>query len=122
MDIKEVMENLKNEMWGKINENDFTLTQFAIRCDMSYGNLRRILNGDSKDISASMLLNICENADIKIEKIFDIPDFDFKKIEFIVKYDGKTIKSFTPPPIGLESKKGNNPLFTSCVYSLQYLL
>lgn len=97
MDIKEVMENLKNEMWGKINENDFTLTQFAIRCDMSYGNLRRILNGDSKDISASMLLNICENADIKIEKIFDIPDFDFKKIEFIVKYDGKTIKSFTPP-------------------------
>ncbi len=59
--------------------------------------MSRILNGESKDISTSMLLNICENADIKIEKIFDIPDFDFKKIEFIVKYDGKTINNFTPP-------------------------
>ncbi len=59
--------------------------------------MSRILNGESKDISASMLLNIRKNANIKIEKIFNLPNFDFKKIEFIVKYDGKTINSFTPP-------------------------
>lgn len=85
MRISDVMNNLRNEMWKKIVENDYTLKTFAKICGISYGNLRKIIYGANSDVNMSTILKICKNSGIKINNIFqeDMP----KVIDTVVTYN-----------------------------------
>jgi len=61
MTIEKFMENLRSEMWKEIESKNYGMMEFAVRCNMSYENLRKILNGQRKDISVSLLLGILES-------------------------------------------------------------
>lgn len=85
MGINDIMENLRNEIWKKIAENDYTLKKFAKICGISYGNLRKIISGTNNDINTSTILRICKNSGIKVNDIFqeDAP----KLIDAVVTYN-----------------------------------
>ena len=85
MGINDIMENLRNEIWKKMVENDYTLKKFSQLCGISYGNLRKIISGKNNDISASTILKICKNSGIKINDIFQ--ENTPKTINAVVTYN-----------------------------------
>lgn len=69
----------------KINKGNYSIRQMSVKCEISYENLRAILNGERKDISVSTLLKICANTGMAINNLLDVEAETIKAIEVVVK-------------------------------------
>lgn len=66
------LSRLSNELVKKMNENNWSITQLSIICNISYHGMYNIVNQNVSDINLSTFIKICENAHISYADIFDM--------------------------------------------------
>lgn len=75
------LSRLRNELLEKMNENNWSIVQLSIICNVSYHGMYNIVNQNVSDINLSTFIKICENTHISYADIFDIDDNEFLKRE-----------------------------------------
>lgn len=89
--FEQCMKNLREELLKKMGEENITLTELSIRCDVSCRRMSDIVNGEARNISFSTFVSICENADLSYINIFGISNKALFEAELktLVVTDGK---------------------------------
>ena len=87
--MNSILAKLSEKVNNEISSCGYTIQEFALRCDVSYGEMRRIANGCITDVKLSTVQKICENSHICFSDIIE----NNKDIEYITKrlmltYDG----------------------------------
>lgn len=72
MEETEYLKNLRNALLEKMENDDLTLTEMSIKCNISNRRLSDIISGKAKDIYLSTLVKICKNAHISYISILEI--------------------------------------------------
>ena len=68
--MKKVLLRLQELVNKEIYDYDYTIKGFALRCGMSYTEMRSIANGHATDIRISTIEKICANSHIEMSDIF----------------------------------------------------
>lgn len=68
------LSRLSNELVKKMNQNNWSIMQLSMICNISYHGMYNIVNEKVSDINFSTFIKICENTHISYADIFDIDD------------------------------------------------
>lgn len=68
------LSRLSNELVKKMNQNNWSIIQLSMICNISYHGMYNIVNEKVSDINLSTFIKICENTHISYADIFDIND------------------------------------------------
>ena len=68
------LSRLSNELVKKMNQNNWSIIQLSMICNISYHGMYNIVNEKVSDINLSTFIKICENTHISYVDIFDIDD------------------------------------------------
>ena len=68
------LSRLSNELVKKMNQNNWSIIQLSMICNISYHGMYNIVNEKVSDINLSTFIKICENTHISYADIFDIDD------------------------------------------------
>lgn len=86
------LKRLRELMLKKIEEKNFTIAEFADKCNVSQREISRIKNGEAKNIRFDVFVKICENSGIPYIDIFEYQPQNLTKDNLMSKYiltDGK---------------------------------
>ena len=72
--MKRYLLRLNEELFKKMRENDWSITQLSTICNVSYHGIYNIINGNVSDINVSTLIKICESTHISYVDIYNIDD------------------------------------------------
>ena len=68
------LSRLSNELVKKMNQNNWSIIQLSMICNISYHGMYNIVNEKVSDINLSTFIKIFENTHISYVDIFDIDD------------------------------------------------
>lgn len=68
------LSRLSNELVKKMNQNNWSIMQLSMICNISYHGMYNIVNEKVSDINLSTFIKICENTHISYVDIFNIDD------------------------------------------------
>lgn len=63
------LEMLTNCVNKEISAYGYTVLEFASRCGVSYGEMRKIVSGKATDVKLSTIEKICDNSHITLQDI-----------------------------------------------------
>ena len=66
-------ERLTHLVNKELNENGYSIRSFSSKCEISYEEMRRIVNGEKIDPRLSTVEKICKNSEIDIFDVLDSP-------------------------------------------------
>lgn len=75
------LSRLSNELVKKMNQNNWSIIQLSMICNISYHGMYNIVNEKVSDINLSTFIKICENTHISYVDIFDIDDSELLERE-----------------------------------------
>lgn len=75
------LSRLSNELVKKMNQNNWSIMQLSMICNISYHGMYNIVNEKVSDINLSTFIKICENTHISYVDIFDIDDSELLERE-----------------------------------------
>lgn len=75
------LSRLSNELVKKMNQNNWSIMQLSMICNISYHGMYNIVNEKVSDINLSTFIKICENTHISYVDIFDINNIEFLERE-----------------------------------------
>lgn len=71
-----ISKNLMKLVNSEMERKNFSMRSFAVRCGLSYDEIRKISIGSIAEPRPSTIINICENSDITIYEVFGYTDND----------------------------------------------
>ena len=75
------LSRLSNELVKKMNQNNWSIIQLSMICNISYHGMYNMVNEKVSDINLSTFIKICENTHISYVDIFDIDDSELLERE-----------------------------------------
>lgn len=66
-------ERLTHLVNKELKENGYSIRSFSSKCEISYEEMRRIVNGEKIDPRLSTVEKICKNSEIDIFDVLDSP-------------------------------------------------
>jgi len=87
--MDEVLERLQRLVSLEIDKRHCTVKKFAIDCEISYNEMRLIVNGNIRDIRLSTIFQICMNTDINICDLFIVGELECIFNNITITYQGQ---------------------------------
>lgn len=78
--MEEVLGRLRRLVNLEINNHNYTIKGFAVRCEISYTEMREIVNGQTSDIKLSTICQICNNSNISFADVFVENESDLQRM------------------------------------------
>lgn len=89
LQMDEVLERLQRLVNLEIDKRHCTVKKFAIDCEISYNEMRLIVNGNIRDIRLSTIFQICMNTDINICDLFIVGELECIFNNITITYQGQ---------------------------------
>lgn len=83
--MKEILKRLQELVNYEINRTNDTIMSFSVKCEISYQEMRRIVNGTARDIKISTICKICSHTEIKMMDVI----LTREDLDIIVRYQNE---------------------------------
>lgn len=68
------MKNLRELILKKMEDENYTISRFADKCEVSEREISRIKNGEANNIRFDVFVKICENSNISYKNVFNLKE------------------------------------------------
>lgn len=86
--MESIIARLCEQVNSEITNCGYTIQDFALRCDVSYGEMRRIANGCVTDIKLSTMYKIFENSHICFSDIVESDELEYINKRLMLIFNG----------------------------------